>query len=281
VAALLAAELERHGGSVRTNAPVESIVLSGGVARGVRLADGRERFAKSVIVNADPFRLQALVGAEHLPAEYNLKLARLARPGTTLKVNLALSAFPRFTCLPEPPPRFGPTIRLLPDEANVMRSLREGFEAAMSGRLAEFPTIEWYVHTPIDPTMTDEQGRLSSALFVQWVPYELADSTWEAEGDRYVRHLLSLCDRFAPGTSELVVDYQVLHPRAIEEHFGITGGHIHHVDNTFGFADRMPHATPIERLYSASAGTHPAGSVIGCAGYLAARRCLRELEGAR
>jgi phytoene dehydrogenase-like protein len=280
IAAVLAAELERYGGAVQTSSPVESVVLDGGVARGVRLADGRELFAKSVIVNADPFRLQALVGAEHLPAEYNLKLARLARPGTTLKVNLALSAFPRFTCLPEPPPRFGPTIHLLPDEADVMRSLREGFDAAMSGRLSEFPTIEWYVHTTVDPTLTDEHGRLSSALFVQWVPYEIAGSSWEAEGDRYVRHLLSLCDRFAPGTSELVVDYQVLHPRAIEERFGITGGHIHHVDNTFGFADRMPHATPIERLYSASAGTHPAGSVIGCAGYLAARRCLRELEGA-
>jgi phytoene dehydrogenase-like protein len=278
VAAVLAAELERYGGSIQTSEPVESIMLEHGVARGVRLASGRELLAKSVIVNADPFRLQALVGSENLPSEYNQKLARVARPGTTLKVNLALSAFPRFTCLPEPPPRFGPTIHLLPDEADVMRSLRDGFNAAMNGRLSEFPTIEWYVHTTIDPTMTDERGRLSSALFVQWVPYEIAGSSWEAEGDRYVRHLLSLCDRFAPGTSELVVDYQVLHPRAIEEHFGITGGHIHHVDNTFGFTDRMPHATPIERLYSASAGTHPAGSVIGCAGYLAARCCLRELE---
>jgi phytoene dehydrogenase-like protein len=278
VAAVLAAELERYGGRVVTSAPVESIVLDGGVARGVRLTDGRELFAKSVIVNADPFRLQTLVGADHLPADYKLKLARLARPGTTLKLNLALAAFPRFTCLPDPPPRFGPTIHLLPEEADVMRSLRDGFAAAMSGRLAEFPTIEWYVHTPIDPSMTDAQGRLSSALFVQWVPYDIAGSSWEVEGDRYVRHLLSLCDRFAPGTSELVVDYELLHPRAIEERFGITGGHIHHVDNTFGFADRMPHATPIERLYSASAGTHPAGSVIGCAGYLAAVRCLRELE---
>jgi phytoene dehydrogenase-like protein len=278
VAAILAAELERYGGRIQTSEPVESILIEAGVARGVRLADGRELRAKSVIVNADPFRLQAMVGSEHLPAEYNLRLARLARPGTTLKVNLALAAFPKFTCLPEPPPRFGPTIHLLPDEADVMRSLDEGFAAAMSGRLAEFPTIEWYVHTTIDPTLTDDQGRLSSALFVQWVPYEIAGSSWEAEGDRYVRHLLSLCDRFAPGTSDLVVDYQVLHPQAIEERFGITGGHIHHVDNTFGFADRVPHATPIERLYSASAGTHPAGSVIGCAGYLAARRCLRELE---
>ena len=72
----------------------------------------------------------------------------------------------------------------------------------------------------------------------------------------------------------------VLNPQSIERYFGITMGHIHHVDNSFGFADRLPHATPVAGLYSASAGTHPAGSVIGCAGYLAAKRCLMDLGAA-
>jgi phytoene dehydrogenase-like protein len=273
----LAEALGRLGGRIVLGEPVESIAIADGVARGVRLASGAEIAAESVVVNADPFRMQSLIGADNLPLEYNLKLARLAKPGTTLTLNLALAGFPRFNCLPEPPARFGPTIHLLPDESEVMRSLGASFDAACSGRLPEFPTIEWYVHSTVDPSLSDDAGRLSSALFVQWVPYDIAGSSWEVEADRYARHLLGICDRFAPGTSELVVDYQVLHPRAIEAYFGITGGHIHHVDNSFGFADRLPHATPIERLYSCSAGTHPAGSVIGCAGYLAARRCLLEL----
>jgi phytoene dehydrogenase-like protein len=67
-----------------------------------------------------------------------------------------------------------------------------------------------------------------------------------------------------------------LSPKHIERHFGIRYGHIHHVDNAFGFADRFPHKTPIAGLYSASAGTHPAGSVIGSAGYIAAQRVLRD-----
>ena len=49
----------------------------------------------------------------------------------------------------------------------------------------------------------------------------------------------------------------------IERHFGITRGHIHHVDNSFCFDQRFPYATPISGLYSASAGCHPAGSVMG------------------
>ena len=109
------------------------------------------------------------------------------------------------------------------------------------------------------------------------VPAAQAGSTWEAEEEGYVRHLLSICDRFAPGTSELVVDRFTLHPRRIEEHFGMTYGHIHHVDNSFGFADRLPVATPVQGLFSASAGCHPGGSVIGAAGYIAASRVLREM----
>src|SRR5205807_1533056 len=125
--------------------------------------------------------------------------------------------------------------------------------------------------------LRDAAGHHNSALFVQWVPYQLKGTTWEAEEERYVRHLLGICDRFAPGTSALVADTFPLTPPEIERHFGITRGHIHHVDNSFGFADRLPYATPIEGVYSCSAGCHPAGSVIGAAGHNAAERVLREL----
>ena len=51
-----------------------------------------------------------------------------------------------------------------------------------------------------------------------------------------------------------MADTFTLTPPKIESHFGITGGHIHHIDNTFGFDQRFPCATPVPGLYSASAG---------------------------
>lgn len=54
-------------------------------------------------------------------------------------------------------------------------------------------------------------------------------------------------------------------------------GRIRHIDSSFGFADRFPHKAPVDGLYSASAGTHPAGSVVGSAGYIAALRLLADL----
>src|SRR5258708_25787041 len=53
-------------------------------------------------------------------------------------------------------------------------------------------------------------------------PYTTLFRSWEVEEAKYVKKLLSICDRFAPGTSDLVVDTFTLHPKKIEEHFGIT-----------------------------------------------------------
>jgi phytoene dehydrogenase-like protein len=277
VTARLADAARAAGASIETGRGIAAITVHRGAVTGVRLSDGSERAAKAVVVNADPFRMRALVGSETLGAEYNRRLDGYRKDGSTFKVNLCLKGLPRFTCLPEDRGQHGATIHLLPEESEVIAGLRRSFAEVQAGRLAEFPTIEWYIHTTIDRSLQDREGRHNSALFVQWVPYELTGTTWEAEESRYVRHLLSICDRFAPGTSDLVQETFPLHPKKIEQYFGITRGHIHHVDNSFGFADRLPYTTPIAGLYSASAACHPAGSVIGAAGHNAAMRVARDL----
>ncbi|MEY2931373.1 MAG: hypothetical protein RL033_2122 [Pseudomonadota bacterium] len=265
------------GGQLLRSCPVAQIECVGGQARAVVLESGTRLRARAVVGNCDPFRLRTLVGERHFSAEFNAWLDARRKPGSTFKLNLALSGLPRFRCLPEDRGQFGPTIHLLPDEERVLPELEAAFAAAQRGELPDFPSIEWYVHSTLDPSLSDAQGRISSALFVQWVPEQLATSDWEAEVERYSDHLLSICDRFAPGTSALVVDRMALHPGRIARHFGMTAGHIHHIDNSFGFSDRFPHRTPIAGLYSCSAGTHPAGSVIGSAGYIAARCVISDL----
>ena len=279
ISATIAVAAQKAGATIETGRGVTRILHERGQAKGVLLSDGSELKADAVVVNADPFRMRDLVGRTSLPADYNGRLDKYAeKPGSTMKVNLALRGLPKFTCLPENRNQYSSTIHLLPEEKDVMRSLREGFDAVRAGKLADFPTIEWYIHTTVDDSLRDGSGMHNSALFVQWVPYELKGTTWEAEEEKYVQKLLSICDRFAPGTSDLVVETFPLHPKKIEQHFGITRGHIHHVDNGWGFSDRLPYATPIAGLYSCSAGTHPAGSVIGAAGHNAAMRVLKELE---
>jgi phytoene dehydrogenase-like protein len=273
----LARAARQAGARIEVNSPAVEILVHGAQVTGVALKSGRELHAKAVVVGADPFRMLALLAPEHVPEALTQRIERYRRDGTTLKVNLCLRDLPKFECLPEQGGQHAATIHLLPQEPDVFGSLQRAFSDVKAGKLPEFPSIEWYIHSSVDASLCDAQGRHSSALFVQWVPYELAGSTWELEEARYVEHLLSICDRFAPGTSQLVEDTFTLHPKKIESHFGMTRGHIHHVDNSFGFDERLPYALPIAGLYACGAGCHPGGSVIGASGNNAAVRVLKDL----
>ena len=277
VTATLADAARAAGATIATRSPVVRVTTSNGAVDGVDLADGRHVAADVVVAGCDPYVLAGLAG-DAFPAALRTRLDEVRRDGSTLKVNLALRDLPRFTCLPDGAASpFGATIHLLPQVPDVLDAVRRQWADVRAGRLPDFPTIEWYVHTTVDPSLRDPDGHHSAALFVQSVPYTLADTTWDEALPAYVAHLLEICDRFAPGTSELVADTFALPPPGIEAHFGITGGHIHHVDNAVAFADRMPYATGLDGLYACSAGCHPAGSVIGAAGHNAARRVLADL----
>jgi hypothetical protein len=70
-------------------------------------------------------------------------------------VNLALKGLPTFRCLPEDRGQHRTTAHLLPgDEASVLRSVQRAFADVQQGRLPEFPTIEWYFQTTVDPALT-------------------------------------------------------------------------------------------------------------------------------
>lgn len=268
---------QEFGADIICNAAVQSVEIQNGEARGVVLANGTRINAHAVISNADPYRTRALVDSNVFDKDLATDLETKRRDGATLKINLAFRELPRFTCLPEDRGQFGPTIHLLPDERNVLADIDTAHRQAMSGELPDFPAVEWYFHTPLDETLRDAKGHHNGALFVQWVPYTLSNGRrWEDVEEKYVRHLLSICDRFAPGTSDAVVDYFALSPVGIENHFGITRGHIHHIDNSYGFSDRAPYRFGVPGLYLCSAGAHPAGSVIGAAGHNAAMAYLKD-----
>ena len=286
VSRVLADAARAAGARIFTGTPVTAVTLDGGAASGVVVADDHVVSARVVLAACDPYRLIDLVPDGALPEALTARLTAVRRPGTTLKVNLALTGLPRFSCLPaDAPSPFGSTIHLLPGSASLvgadamppMAALRAMWADVRAGRLPDEPTIEWYLHTTVDPSLQDEDGHHSSALFVQSVPYVPTGSSWTEVLPSYVDRLVSICDRYAPGTSDLVADVAPMAPPDIEAKFGITGGHIHHIDNTVSFTDRMPYATGIDGLYAGSAGCHPAGSVIGAAGHNAARRILADL----
>lgn len=276
VSEALAQEARKAGATIHTEAEVLSMEQEAG---GWRVSGSfGECQAETIVAGCDPYRLADLVG-DALPGSFQERLRGVQRQGTTFKLNLALSDLPTFTCLPERVGQHQTTSHLLPDErdGSVLAQVRQAWDEVAAGRLADFPTMEWYFHTDAEPSLQDQHGNHSAALFVQWVPHTLASSSWDQERQRYADHLISVASRFAPDLPDLIVDTLPLAPPDIEERFGISGGHIHHVDNTVAFDQRVPHRWPLPGLYAASAGCHPAGSVIGAAGHNAAVRVLQDL----
>lgn len=70
-------QLRKHGGKIQLRATVDKILIEGGKAIGVRLADGSELRSDIVISNADPgITYGELVGPEHTPSRIQRRLTK-------------------------------------------------------------------------------------------------------------------------------------------------------------------------------------------------------------
>jgi phytoene dehydrogenase-like protein len=282
IARILADAAQAAQAVIMSGTTVTQIVVEGNAAVGVVLSDGSRRRAAAVVTSADPWRLRALVGADRLPAEYTRRFESYARPGGRAKLVAALSALPRFSCLPDSDAgHHRATTFLLPDVAHedeAVRALGRAFADAHAGRLPTAPPIECVFPTATDPSLGDPDGRHCVSMVVPWAPYDLVGTTWSAEEDRFTSVMLDTLEAFAPGARELVVDAVLYHPKKLESHFGVTRGHLAHVDDTVLFGDRLPVTTPIHGLYSCGRSCAPAGGVFGVAGFTAARRVIADFE---
>jgi phytoene dehydrogenase-like protein len=276
---VLADAAQMAGATIATGSSATTVIIEGNTAAGVMLADGSALRATTVVSSADPTRLRAMIGDVHLPVEYQRRIDGFARAGSMAKINLALSALPRFVALPEDRGQHGATIHLVPGAGlDAVSRLEATFVEAQDEKLPGAPTIEMVIPTAGDPSLRDAEGHHHASLLVPWAPYDLAGTTWAAEEERWLRNVLGVVDAFAPGTSALVVDAFALSPKKLESHFGVTRGQLHHVDDALIFADRLAVATPIGGLYACGAGCAPAGGVFGVAGHNAAKRVLADME---
>ncbi|MBL7161572.1 MAG: NAD(P)/FAD-dependent oxidoreductase [Anaerolineales bacterium] len=83
--------LKRAGGEIRLSTPVESILLEGSQAIGVRLADGSEIRSQYVVSNADPeVTFGRLVGREHLSDKLRRRLDKTTYSTSALSLFFAV-----------------------------------------------------------------------------------------------------------------------------------------------------------------------------------------------
>jgi phytoene dehydrogenase-like protein len=267
------------GVTIATGSSVAQIAVEGNTVAGVVLRDGTTIRSSTVVCNADPFQLRAMVGDERLPPEYVRKIDGFERRGSVAKINLALSRLPCFLSLREDRRQHCATIHLLPGGDAPLAAMRAAFADADAGRVPSAPPLELLIPTAGDPSQRDPEGRHSASLLVPWAPYDLAGTTWAAEEEDFGKRILTIVDSFTTEpVRDAIVEMQILHPKKLESHFGVTRGHANHVDDALVFGDRLPYATPIPGLYACGAGAAPAGGIFAVAGHNAAKRVLADLE---
>ncbi|HSM87495.1 MAG TPA: NAD(P)/FAD-dependent oxidoreductase [Candidatus Limnocylindrales bacterium] len=277
----MAAAAKAAGAEVRTSAEVKEVRIKDGVASGVVLSGGEEISARVVISNTDPRRtLLKLVDPTHLTPDFVLKLQNYRMPGVVAKVNLALSALPRFTALNGNEDALRGRIHIGPE----IDYLERAFDESKYGSFSQHPYLEFAMPSLTDPSLAP-QGRHVMSVYMQYAPFKLKGSDWASQRDALGNTVVKTLSEYAPGLAELVENGQIITPQDLEDTFGLTGGHIFHgelaLDQFFTMRpllDWARYRTPIQNLYLCGSGTHPGAGLTGGSGMNAAREILKELR---
>ncbi len=272
----LASAARALGVVIRTGAEVGRIVVKGGMALGVVLADGEEHKARVVASNADAHvTFNRLVDSRLLPPSFAEAVGRIQYDSASLKINVALSELPDFTACrgTQPGPQHRGTIHIAPD----MDYLERAYDDSKYGRTSARPILECTLPSAVDSTIAPP-GRHLMSMFVQYAPYKLREGSWGDLRESFADRCFDLLNEYAPNFKRSVLARQVLAPPDIERIFGLTGGNIFQGAMTPGqlFSLRpvlgwAGYRTPIRGLYLCGAAAHPGGGVIGSAGRNAAR----------
>src|SRR5215472_6878424 len=275
------------GLQIATGAPVARILVRGGRAAGVALTDGTEIAAGTVLSGADPKRtFLHLVDKAELPGDFRAAVGGIRMDGPCGKINLVLDAEPQVRGMPADAGPGRRALFTLPPDLAVADAC---YDHAKRGELAGADQlfIDCVVASAVDASLAPP-GRHIMTCFVQYLPYRLAEGTWEGTRDELGDRVLARIGQFAPNVRAAVVARQVLTPLDLEREYGLTEGNIFHGDIA---PDQLFHmrpvpgwaryATPVPGLYLSGAGAHPGGGVTGAPGYNAARRVLADLRRGR
>ncbi len=280
----MAAAARSYGVTIQTGATIAEILVEGGAAIGVRLADGTEIRARAVASNADPKRtFLKLVGQEHLPAEFRRQIGRLKTNTAYFKFHAALDRLPDLS-------RYfggGYDARYL-GYTKISPSIeyfKHSWDDAKHGRPPRAPVMDIQVPSGYDTTMAPT-GKHVMSIWASYAPVRLAEGTWDDRRDEIADHVIDTLAQYAPDIRDCLVDWQLFTPQDIEARVGLTDGNIRHLDivpSQFLAGRPMPgwahYRTPIKGLYLCGAGTHPGGEVTGAPGHNAAHVMLEDIAG--
>jgi len=278
----LAASFQASGGTIRTGAAVDHVLVRNGKAEGVVLAGGEEVRGRVVVSNADVKRtFLTLVDEKDLPETFLRRVRNFKIRGSSGKVNIALDSMPEFPALPKDSPCLRGDLHF----TDTVERMERGYDDWKAGRWSADPFLDVVIPTTLDPTMASP-GKHFMSCFVQYCPPKVEGHDWtDADRDAFGETVISQIADHSPGFRDRIVHMEVRTPRELEDEVGLTEGNIFQGELTFDqllFNRPVPgyaqYRSPIGGLYMCGSSTHPGGGVMGAPGRNAAAEMLRDLK---
>ncbi len=275
----IASAAKGFGAEIRTEAPVERVLVKNGRATGVVLDNGDEIEARSVLSSVDPNRtFLRFVGEEHLDDDFVTQIKRYKLRGSSGKVNLALDRFPDFTCRPGDGQHVRGDIAIAPS----IDYLERAYDDAKYGDYSKHPYMNIVVPSLVDPSLAPP-GKHVMSIFVQYAPYNIKEGAdkWPEKREAFGDAVIDTLAQYCPGIKESILYRQVLTPWDMEQTIGLTEGNIFQGELSLEqllFMRPAPgwgkYTTPIKDLWMCGSGAHPGGGIMGAPGELAAKTLL-------
>lgn len=275
--------LKDYGGVVRTQAPVDKILIEKNKAIGVELRSGEQVKAKIVVSNAHvQTTMMKMVGPGHLKPSMFEKVKNInVGNGFGMVIRCAVDELPVYESCPGDDQVHNGLQLLCPSEAFMNRAI----SAWQRGNTPEEPPVVAMTFSNIDPEMAPE-GKHTLYAWGQWHPYSLSDNReWDEIREEEAQKIYDTVVSYAPNMRGKLIDWYIQSPLDIERKHGMLKGNVMHVEMTFDqmfmfrpLPSMSSYRTPIQNLYLSSASCHPGGGVFGAAGHNAAKIIIRDLR---
>jgi phytoene dehydrogenase-like protein len=234
--------------------------------------------ADVVLSSVDPNQtFLRFIDDRELPGDFVDDVRRYKFRGSSAKVNLALDALPRFTCLPGDGPHLRGAVSISPSVDYMERA----YDQAKYGEFSRRPYIDIVIPSLTDPSVAPP-GKHVLSCFVQYAPYKLTRGTWDQQREALGDAVIDTVAEYAPNIREIILHRQVVTPLDLEREWGLTEGNIFQGELTpeqLFFARPVPgwaqYSTPIRNLWMCGSATHPGGGIMGAPGRNAALRILK------
>ena len=273
---------ETSGGEIKAGSPVSNILIKNNRSYGLVLENGDEIYANKIVSNLDVKRtFLKVVEEKQLPQDFYQAVKNFKIRGSSGKLNIALDDLPLWKSIPEGDPAGTGDLHI----TQSIEEMERAYDDWKDGKWSSYPYVDMCIPSINDPTMAP-QGKHYMSVFIQYVPYNLANGGWtEDKRLEFGKHVMDRIGNYSTNFNDIIKHAEIRTPKEIEAEVGLTEGNIFQGELTMDqlmFNRPIPgyaqYKTPIKNLYMCGSSTHPGGGVMGAPGANAAREILRDMN---